>query len=222
MKTETKKNRVRPAHILRICNRFSKIFPDLDFTNIVTIDMERLQTRFEIPNMAGCHISATDNIYIGLRELGYFGEVRLSHAAHVVLHEVIHRKQHSINPDAKPHGKLFQKLCLQYGLDPRLEIEHDKGQKLRVKLPYEVGAFICASGLLTDDYQDFYSKEQVPDDVYLAARTIFRRKIHRDRWWYDEEQVLEYVYDVYLHKYHQYYPAYRLCDHIVSNFHIPK
>ncbi len=214
--------RVRPAHILRICNRFSKIFPGLDFSNIVAIDQELLETRFECPNLAGCHRPSTDDVFVGLSELGYIGAVTLSTTARVILHEVIHRKQHSINPDSKAHGKLFQKLCLQYGLDPRIEISHDKGQKLNVKVPYEVTAWMSGGGLITGDYQDFYEKEDVSEEVYLASRAINRRRARLGNRKADEIEDLDFVQDVYLHKYHQHYPAYRLCDFIVSNFHVPK
>ena len=214
-----KSDRVRPAHILRMCNRFSKIFPDLDFTNIVTIDENQMQTRFENPLLAGCFIRNTGDIFIGLPDIrsDFFYRETFSDVANILLHEVIHRKQHSIDPKSKPHGKLFQKLCLKYGLDPRLEIKHDKGQKLKVKIPYEIGAWKSAAGLITDNYQDIYDRKHISDEVFLASRSIYRRK-HSNMRWNDEDEFMDYVDKVYLHQYHQYYPAYRLCDHIVSGY----
>ena len=213
-----KTQKIRPAHILRMCNRLSKIYPDLDFTNIVTISEDLLQTRFDNPNIAGCHVRGTDEIFIGLgsARCDVFAHVEYAWTANVLLHEVIHRKQSMIDPWSKAHGKLFQELCLKYGLDPRIEIAHDKDQELIVDVPYEITAFHTAGGLHTSDDRDCPDREDVAEDVFYASRSIAKRKGK------DEDWNLDYTTEVYRHKFYQHYPAYRICDHIVSGYHATK
>ncbi len=217
--------KARPAHVLRMIRRLSIKYPDLDFSGITTIGMDALQTRFEIDNLAGIHRS-DNSIYIGLPDINeHFPYVVLSRLANTVLHEVIHRKQYSINPKSKAHGKLFQKLCLKYGLDPRIEIDHDEGQELKVKVPYEREFFKSGGGLCPNKYQDFYHKKDVSDDVFYASKALVKRgKYYNNRSWFFEsdDDYCDEVSDVLLHQYHQHYPAYRFCDHIVKNYHITR
>ncbi len=211
--------KARPAHVLRMITRLSKKYPDLDFSNITTIDSKKLQTQFEKDNLAGCYIPKTDNLYIGLEDdLGYFPLDGLARLANVILHEVIHRKQKEINPKSKPHGKLFQKLCLKYGLDPRIEIEHDKGQKLKVKVPYEPEFFISAIGLCRVGGKDFFTREDLTNEVFYASRSLVRRKDKRHYGGEEDEYYCGRVGEVYLHQYNQHYPAYRFCKYIVANY----
>ncbi len=209
--------KARPAHILRMVKRLSEKYEDLDFSAITTIDRNALQTRFEIKDLAGIYTSKNDTVYVGLpKDLGLFPKTRLSQLARVLLHEVIHREQLRIKPNSKAHGKVFQKLCLKYGLDPRLEIENDKGQKLKVKVPYEREFFHTAAGLYPINYQDVYEREDISDATFFASRALAKRKYKSC----NAEDFSNMVNDVYLHQYHQHYPAYRLCDHIVDNYHV--
>ena len=219
---------VRPAHILRMVTRLSKKYPELDFSNIVTIDETELQTRFDIPDLAGLYNTNTDTVYVGLPKIiacRYFAPRQMAAVAVVVLHEVIHRKQKEINPQSKDHGKLFQKLCLKYGLDPRKEIAHDKGQKLKVKIPKALKKYYYHMGTLDyPKYRDFWDEEYTSRKIWKIGRQIghgmLKRDIREGNLQHHRDDYLgEGIRAYYEHEYRKTFNAYFFCLAIVKNYH---
>ena len=205
---------VRPAHILRMCHALNRTYPELDYTNVVAVGIDNLQTRFSDDTLAGCHLRSDDTIYIGLRQIpkALRPQYIFANTARTLLHELIHREQRRLKPNSKAHGKTFQKLCLKYGLDPMAEIEHDRGQKLKVKRPLDIDVENCAIGIsIGDAYEG-----KAPKGVKKIAK-----RMAKERGWLAKEWKVV-AYHAWYEYYYSFYPAYKLCEDIVSKYPEPK
>ncbi len=125
---------MRIADALRIVNKCRRMYPRLDFTNIALVDHSNYVYRFGAESVGICN--GKGDIYIQLPMVGDFPlskKWRYGQFMRTLVHEAIHRyvlftyglKHHG-------HGKKFQEVCLQYGLDPFKETAHDETVKRRI------------------------------------------------------------------------------------------